>query len=211
METEYLRPDAIEKQSFSIIEEELFKMGIEIPSDVAFIVKRAIHATADFDYASSLYFSRGALDEIASLINEKVDIVTDTNMALSGINKGALSRLGIKASCFMSDEDVIAKSKERGVPRAVLSMEKAVERGRKTIFVIGNAPTAMIRLWQIYNGGKYRPDFVIGVPVGFVNVEYAKELIMDTDIPCIVNRGRKGGSNVAAAITNAILYHMGGR
>lgn len=206
MKIEHIVPADIEKKSFEIITEELTSMGIELPADRDFIIKRCIHTTADFDYASSMYFSDKAVDILDELLRSGADIVTDTNMALSGINKKALATYGINASCFMADEEVARIAKERNVTRATVSMEKASKSGKPVIFVIGNAPTALISLREMIDLGSYRPAFIVGVPVGFVNVVAAKELIIETDIPCIINRGRKGGSNVAAAIINAVLY-----
>ena len=208
LDIEYVRPDQIEKRSFEIISEELERSGITLPEDRDFIIKRAIHTTADFDYAKTLYFSENAVEKALELIKNGASIVTDTNMALSGINKKVLASYGGSAYCFMADEDVVNKAKADGSTRAAASMDKARDIGGDVIFVIGNAPTALIKLREMFDEGVYRPAFVIGVPVGFVNVEAGKELIIDTDIPCIVNRGRKGGSNVAAAICNALLYKL---
>jgi len=211
MEIEHILPTDIEKRSFEILSGELEKMGIDVPNDKAFIIKRAIHTTADFDYASTLKFSDNAVQIIEDLISKGADIVTDTNMGMSGINKKELAKHGCSIHCFMADEDVANEAKERGVTRAFVSMERATKIDNKVIFVVGNAPTALINLRQMYDEGKYTPAFVVGVPVGFVNVEASKELIMDTDIPYIVNKGRKGGSNVAAAIINAVLYDLRNR
>ena len=208
MELEYILPQDIEKRSFEIIGKELLEMGIEIPEEAAFLIKRAIHTTADFDYARTLYFSEGAIDKAKELIRSGADIVTDTNMALSGINKKRLAEFGGEVHCFMADEDVAKEAKERGLTRAAVSMERAAAIHKPKIFAIGNAPTALIALREMTDKNIFKPDFVIGVPVGFVNVEAAKELIIETDIPCIVNRGRKGGSNVAAAICNALIYDL---
>lgn len=208
MEAEHVLPQDIEKRSFEIITQELKEKGIVIPEDKAFIIKRAIHTTADFEYAHTLEFSDNAINIMADLIKNGAHIVTDTNMGLSGINKAELKKYGGEVHCFMADEDVAIEAKERGVTRAVVSMEKAAGLKNDVIFAIGNAPTALINLRRMYDEGVYVPKFVIGVPVGFVNVEYGKELIMKTDIPYIVNRGRKGGSNVAAALCNAVLYEI---
>ncbi len=208
MELEYILPQDIEKRSFEIIGKELLEMGIDIPEEAAFLIKRAIHTTADFDYARTLYFSEGAIDKAKELIRSGADIVTDTNMALSGINKKRLAEFGGEVHCFMADEDVAKEAKERGLTRAAVSMERAAAIHKPKIFAIGNAPTALIALREMTDKNIFKPDFVIGVPVGFVNVEAAKELIIETDIPCIVNRGRKGGSNVAAAICNALIYDL---
>lgn len=205
---EHIAPADIEKESFRILTEELAGMGVVLSGDTAPVIKRCIHTTADFDYASTLVFSEGATDRIKDLIRSGAHIVTDTNMALSGINKRELSRYGGDARCYMADEDVAAEARARGVTRATVSMERAMKLDGPVIYVIGNAPTALITLSEMHDAGIYDPAFVIGVPVGFVNVEAAKELIIGSDIPHIVNRGRKGGSNVAAAICNAILYMM---
>ena len=205
---EYVMPQEIEKRSFSIIEEELQLRGITLPVEEAMVTKRVIHTSADFSYAQTMTYSAGAVETAKWLITEGADIVTDTNMALSGINKRVLARYGGSVHCFMADEDVAREAKERGVTRATVSMERAAKIEKPVIFAIGNAPTALIQLYGMIEEG-YRPAFIIGVPVGFVNVEAAKELILQTKIPHIVNRGRRGGSNVAAAICNAILYELG--
>lgn len=205
---ENIKPADIEARSFEIITEELTKQGIKLPEDKAFLIKRAIHTTADFDYAHTLCFSEGVIPRMAELIRSGADIVTDTNMALTGINKSVLSSYGGNVYCYMADEQVADKACERGVTRAYVSMEKASELPGPKIYAVGNAPTALIALKTMYDQGTYKPDLVIGVPVGFVNVEAAKELIMQSDIPYIINRGRKGGSTVAAAICNAVLYEM---
>lgn len=202
---EYVLPGDIEKRSFEIIEEEFNKLNIVPDEKVKDIVKRVIHTTADFDYASTLMFSENAQDIARNLIKNGADIVTDTNMAKAGINKKRLSEYGGSVHCFMADEDIAKKAKEEGRTRASVSMEYASKLPGPVIFAIGNAPTALIELKELMNTG-FRPDFIIGVPVGFVNVEAAKELFIGGDIPYIINRGRKGGSNVAAAICNALLY-----
>lgn len=210
--TEHVKPGDIEARSFEIIAEELADRGIVLDKEKDLIIRRAIHTSADFDYAHTLIFSEDAVQKARELIRAGADIVTDTNMALTGINKKRLASFGGEARCYMADPDVAAEAKERDITRASVSMEHAakdsMEYGHRTIFAIGNAPTALITLREMYDSGIYTPDFVIGVPVGFVNVVEAKELIMETDIPHIINRGRKGGSNVAAAIVNALLYTM---
>lgn len=203
-----LGPAEIEAKSFEILTEELAQKGVVLTGDTAPVIKRCIHTTADFEYAQSLVFSEDAVAKIKELIRRGVDIITDTNMGLSGINKKELAKYGGEVICYMADEDVAREAKERGITRASVSMEHAMKHIKPLIFAIGNAPTALITLYNAYKEGRYSPAFVIGVPVGFVNVEAAKELIISTDIPHIVNRGRKGGSNVAAAICNAVLYAM---
>lgn len=205
---EYFLPEEIEKRSFAIIGEELAARGIALPAEEEMITKRVIHTSADFDYAETLRFSEGAAAIAEELLRGGADIVTDTNMALAGINKKALADFGGEAHCFMADEAVARSAKRRNMTRAAVSMEKASKIEKPVIFAIGNAPTALIRLYEMIQESDWKPDFIIGVPVGFVNVEAAKELILETGIPYIVNVGRKGGSNVAAAICNALLYEL---
>lgn len=205
---EHLLPEEIEKRSFEMITEELRQRGIWLPKEQEMITKRVIHTSADFDYADTMTYSENAVSIAKELLKNGADIVTDTNMALAGINKKALAKLGGSAHCFMADEDVARKAKERGVTRAVVSMEKAAKIKKPVIFVVGNAPTALIQIYDMMQDGNWNPEFVIGVPVGFVNVEVAKELIMETKVPYIISRGRKGGSNVAASICNALLYEL---
>ena len=206
---EHVLPEDIEHRSFEIISEELQNRGITLPSETEMVTKRVIHTSADFDYAQTMTYSPNAVAIAKELIQNGADIVTDTNMALAGINKKTLARHGGEAHCFMADEDVARIAKERKVTRATVSMEKAAGIQKPVIFAVGNAPTALIQLYEMIQRGTFKPAFIIGVPVGFVNVEAAKELILQTDIPYIVNRGRKGGSTVAAAICNAILYELG--
>ena len=212
MMTEHVLPGDIEKRSFEIIAEELSSMGISLDPEQDPVIRRAIHTSADFDYAKTLHFSQDAVRIARNLIARGADIITDTNMALTGINKKRLAAYGGQVRCYMAEESVADEAKERGLTRAAVSMEHAAgditESGTRAIFAVGNAPTALITLRKLYDDGIFRPDFVIGVPVGFVNVTEAKELILETDIPCIINRGRKGGSNIAAAIVNALLYGM---
>ena len=206
--TEIVKPENIEKRSFEIILEELNQMGIKLPEKEDKIIRRCIHTSADFDYAKTLRFSENAVDICKDLIKKGASIITDTNMAKAGINEKRLSNFGGKVYCFMADPAVAAEAKERGVTRATVSMEKASQLPGKKIFASGNAPTALIRLYEMYKEGIFIPDFIIGVPVGFVNVEAAKNIIMTTDIPYIINKGRKGGSNIAAAICNALIYDI---
>lgn len=205
---ELVPPREIENRSFEIIGEELHQRGIMIPAEQESVTKRVIHTSADFEYAQTMCYSENAIAIARNLIRQGADIVTDTNMAMSGINKKMLAKFGGEVHCFMADEDVAAEAKARQVTRASVCMEKASKINKPVIFAIGNAPTALVSLYEMIQAGTYRPAFVIGVPVGFVNVEAAKELIMETDVPYIVNRGRKGGSNVAAAICNALIYGL---
>ncbi len=205
---EHLLPEQIEQRSFEIIDGELEKREIVLPKEQEMITKRVIHTTADFEYTDTLTFSEGAVGIARELLKKGADIVTDTNMALSGINKRSLAGLGGEVHCYMADETVAKLAKERGTTRAAVSMEMAARIQKPVIFAVGNAPTALIQIYEMMQGSDWRPAFVIGVPVGFVNVEAAKELILQTDVPFIINRGRKGGSNVAAAICNALIYEL---
>ena len=198
----------IEKRSFEIISHELSEMQITLPADQEMITKRVIHTSADFDYIQTLKYSKDAVAIAKRLISEGADIVTDTNMALSGINKKYLAKFGGQAHCFMADDEVALIAKEKKTTRAAVSMEFASRIDKPVSFAIGKAPTALIELYDMIEKGIYKPAFVIGVPVGFVNVEAAKELIMETGVPYIVNVGRKGGSNIAAAICNALIYSL---
>ncbi|HJC12086.1 precorrin-8X methylmutase [Agathobaculum sp.] len=202
----HMKPADIEKRSFAIITEELG--GRTFPEGVAEVVKRVIHTSADFDYADNLCFSPDAVEQAKAALEAGATIVTDTNMALAGISKGTLAQLGGKAVCLMADEAVAREAKERGVTRATVSMEHAAKLDGPLIFAIGNAPTALIRLHELIEEGAVSPALVIGVPVGFVNVVESKELFLGGDTPYIIARGRKGGSNVAAAIVNALLYQI---
>ncbi len=206
IELERVAPMDIEARSFEIIESEL---PHPIDPALAPIVKRVIHTSADFDYADTLCFSENVVEKALAAIREGAVIVTDTTMAMSGINKKALARHGGEARCFIGDGDVAEAAKANGTTRAVASMDKASRIDRPLIFAIGNAPTALVRIYELMAEGRLNPRLVIGVPVGFVNVVQSKELIMTADVPYIVARGRKGGSNVAAAICNALLYMLG--
>ncbi len=203
---ETIKPMDIEKRSFEIITEILGDRKLDPENEL--VIKRAIHTTADFDYADNLVFSPHAVKHGIEALKAGCDIVTDTQMAKSGISKATLARLGGEVHCFMSDPDVAAEAKARGVTRALVCMEKAARLDKPCIFAIGNAPTALIRIRELIDSGELKPALVIGVPVGFVNVVESKELIIETDVPHIVARGRKGGSNVAAAIVNALLYQI---
>ncbi len=201
-------PSEIEKESFRIIRKELAEAGKVIPQDVEPTVVRVIHTTADFEYADTLEFSEGVIEKAKAAIRSGAHIVTDTNMALAGINKKTLAGYGGEVHCFMADEEVAKLAKERGVTRAYVSMEKAIEINAPLIFAIGNAPTALASLNRLWQEKGFRPELIIAVPVGFVNVVEGKDLIRNMDVPYIINAGRKGGSGVAAAICNSIIYNM---
>lgn len=206
-ELEQILPSEIEKRSFEIITEELGER--RFPPEEELIVKRVIHTTADFDYADNLVFSPDAVSAALKALKEGAVIVTDTNMGKAGINKKSLSSIGGEVLCFMADEDVAEHARRQGCTRAAASMEKAAGLKRDCIFAVGNAPTALVRLYELIQEGKIHPKLIIGAPVGFVNVVPSKELILTLkDTPYIVARGRKGGSNVAAAICNALIYQV---
>lgn len=209
IELENVKPMEIETRSFEIITEELGDIPL-IPG-TELIVKRCIHTSADFDYAKNLCFSEQAVGKAIEAIKNGACIVTDTQMAKAGINKKSLERHGGEVYCFMSDEDVAETAKANGTTRATASMDKAAKLNKPLIFAIGNAPTALVRLYELIKEGKIKPQLIIGVPVGFVNVVQSKELIMQADVPYIVAKGRKGGSNIAACICNALLYMIDNR
>ena len=204
-----MKPMEIEKRSFEIIREELGDRRLDPEYDL--LIRRVIHTTADFEYVDTLAFSEHAMQKLMDAIRNGCDIVTDTTMAMSGINKKTLAKFGGTAHCFIADEDVAEEAKARGVTRSLVSMEKAARMGKPLIFAVGNAPTALFSICELIREGKLNPEMVIGVPVGFVNVVEAKEELMNTAEHYIVNRGRKGGSNVAAAIVNAALYQLSAR
>lgn len=209
IELENVKPREIEHRSFELIEEELKDRTLDPEKEM--IIKRCIHTSADFDYVDNLCFSEDVVKKAMDAIKNGACIVTDTQMGKAGINKKALARHGGEVYCFMADEDVAAAAKEQGTTRATASMEKAAQLDKPLIFAIGNAPTALVRLYEMIQEGRIQPALIIGVPVGFVNVVQSKELIMETDVPYIVAKGRKGGSNIAACICNALLYMIDDR
>lgn len=206
MEFEFVKPAEIEKRSFAIITAELGERTF--PPEIEPIVKRVIHTSADFEYADNLVFSEGAVQRAMAAIQHGAHIVTDTSMVKAGINKKTLAQFGGQVHCFIADADVAAEAKQRGVTRSAVSMEHAADLDVPLLFAIGNAPTALIELARLVEAGRLKPELIIGVPVGFVNVVESKELVMQSGVPYIVARGRKGGSNIAAAIVNALLYQL---
>jgi precorrin-8X/cobalt-precorrin-8 methylmutase len=202
-------PEEIENKSFEIITKELG--GRVFPPILEPIIKRVIHTTADFEYVDKLYFSENVAELAIETLKQGASIITDTNMAKAGINKKALESLSCKVECFMAYPNIALAAKENQSTRAAAAVDHAASLEGNLIFAVGNAPTALIRLYELILEGKLAPKLIIGVPVGFVNVVESKELIMETKIPCIIARGRKGGSNVAAAICNALLYEAAGR
>lgn len=205
---EQVLPGDIEKRSFEIITQELGDRTFDPLEEP--VIKRCIHTSADFDYADNLVFSPGAVRKALEAIRSGALIVTDTNMEKAGVSKKTLASFGGEVLCFMADPDVAEAAKREGTTRAVASMRKAAALSRETerplILAVGNAPTALVEICSLMDAGELSPALVIGVPVGFVNVVAAKELLLERDVPSIVAKGRKGGSNIAAAICNAILY-----
>ena len=204
IELQRVAPADIEARSMELIGQELGERVF--PAEQLPVVKRVIHTTADFEYADSLVFSAGAVEAGVAAIRQGCTIVTDTQMAFSGVNKRVLEKFGGRAVCFMSDPDVAAEAKARGETRATVSMERAARLEGPLVLAIGNAPPPPPPPRAPPGAGELKPALVIGVPVGFVNVVESKELLLTLDVPYIVARGRKGGSNVAAAICNAMLY-----
>lgn len=199
---EYVKPDEIERRSFEIIQNEL-----PHPLDPIFapVILRVIHTTADFEYVDTLAFSDGVIERAIAALRQGVPIVSDTNMVKAGIDKTRLKALGGDTHCFMQDEDVAKLARQNGSTRAKVAIDKAVEMGIPLIFAVGNAPTALMRICELKEAGQFSPELVVGIPVGFVNVVESKEMLMHSGIPYITARGRKGGSNIAAAICNALL------
>ena len=204
-----IKPSEIERSSMGIIETELQERGITLLPEQEAVVKRVIHTTADFDYADNLTFTAGAVGKGSAALANGACIITDTNMAKAGVSRPALSKLGGEVFCYMADPDVTAAAKEAGTTRAVMAMRHAAELHPDAVYAVGNAPTALLQLSELIRGG-FRPALIIGVPVGFVNVVESKEELLATceefGVPAIVALGRKGGSNVAAAVCNALLY-----
>jgi precorrin-8X/cobalt-precorrin-8 methylmutase len=191
----FVEPHDIEKRSFELIQKELGDIVLDPEKEP--IIKRAIHTSADFDYLENLCFSENAIKNAKLAIKNGATIVTDTNMAFAGINKKIAGKYGVNVHCFMADEDVLKEAEERGETRATISMERASKIEGSVIFAIGNAPTALIKLYEIIKEGKFKPELIIGVPVGFVNVVEAKELIMSLE-----------NVEYIVAICNALLYNI---
>ena len=202
-------PADIERTSISIITRELDELGLTPPPETAAVVKRVIHTTADFDYAKNLRFTPGAVQAAVRALQRGAVIVTDTNMALAGISRPGLAKLGCEAVCYMADPAVAEAAKQAGTTRAVAAMHRAAREHPGAVLAVGNAPTALLTIAEEIEAG-LQPALVIGVPVGFVNVVESKETLFAVceqhGVPAIAAMGRKGGSNVAAAISNALVY-----
>ena len=202
-------PGQIERGSMEIIRAELMERGIMLPAENEAVILRCIHASADFDYAANLRFTPDAVQKAMEALHGGTDLVTDTNMALAGISKPGLLKLGASAFCYMAEEQIAERAKAQGITRAVAAMDWAAEQNPGAILAIGNAPTALLRISEQIGDG-LRPALVIAVPVGFVNVVESKEMVFaaceKAGVPCIAAMGRKGGSSIAAAICNALIY-----
>ena len=223
-ESEYMdvRPEEMEKESFAIITRELHNRKIRISYEQAPVILRCIHTSADFEYAGSLRFSKNVISLANNALLAGSKIITDTRMGYSGINRAAVKNSGSELHCDMDDPEVAAEARLRGLSRAAVSMERACEETlllqqkedlKPYIFAIGNAPAALLALDALMNENEnFRPALVIAAPAGFVNVVYAKETIQDTmdrlRIPYILVSGCKGGSSIAAAIVNALLFQI---
>ncbi len=204
MDFEILKPMEIEKKSFEIISSILGDRKFNPLEEP--VIKRIIHTSADFDYADNLEFSENAVQYGLDALKLGCRIITDTRMAYSGINKKSLAKLGCEADCYIDNEKVTEESVKRGITRSAIAMETASLNPDNKIFAIGNAPTALIRLYELVCENKIKPSLVIGVPVGFVNVVEAKDLFKKCGVPYIIANGRKGGSNIAAAAVNSLIY-----
>lgn len=205
---ERFQPAEIERESMAIIERELRVRGIVLLAETGAVVKRVIHTTADFDYAGNLRFTPDAPGQArAALVGGTV--ITDSNMALAGISRPAMRKLGCEAHCFMAEPAIAQAAREQGITRAAASMAHAAALFPNAVYAVGNAPTALMRLTEYVEEGM-RPALVIGVPVGFVNVTESKARALavceKNGVPAIIAMGNKGGSTVAAAILNALLY-----
>lgn len=214
-----IKPEDIEKKSFEILTSQMDKDRLKFyTNDELLVVKRTIHTTADFDYQYNVIFQNNAIETLKHCIQSDAMIFTDTNMALSGINKRILTgKFSITPRCLIAELDTVEYAKKNNTTRATASVDLAYQirdekqdlnKGKKIpiVFAVGNAPTALIRIHELLD--KYTPDFIIAAPVGFVNVIEAKELIKQSNIPAIICDGNKGGSNVCAAIINAVLLQM---
>lgn len=202
-----LNPQGIETESMQIISREL--MHLSLPENLAPIIKRVIHTTADFEYGQLFEAHPDALENAQKAIKEGCNIYTDTSMIIAGLSKPSLAKYACEAKCFVHDEGVKTEAKAKGITRSIVGIDKASSDKSFKIFVIGNAPTALVRLCELYKEGVVKPDLVIGVPVGFVGAAESKDMLRDSGMPYMLVRGRKGGSTVGVAILNAILYGLG--
>lgn len=196
-------PMYIEKRSFEIIEQEMGEHSFS--EKELYVVKRVIHTTGDTQYKDIIYIRQGAIDSALQLLKKGTIIYTDTNMAAAGINKKVVNKLHCRVECFVNRDEIAEIARTNRITRSMAAVEKSVEEGVE-FFVFGNAPTALFKLKELVLKGKARPKFIVGAPVGFVGAEESKREIEKLDIPMITIRGRKGGSNIAAAIVNSLMY-----
>ncbi|MDR2495447.1 MAG: precorrin-8X methylmutase [Spirochaetaceae bacterium] len=208
----YTDPQEIEQRSFEIIRQELARLEAaagprrrELTGLEAAVLTRVIHTSADFDYYENLVFTHDAARAGYDLLRAGAWVVTDTVMAFSGIRKRNLERYGGEARCFIADRDVADAARLNGGTRARAGVDKAAGLAAPLVFAVGNAPTALMRMRELYDAGRFSPRMVIAAPVGFVNVEESKALCAALPVPCVIALGRKGGSAVAAAVINALL------
>ena len=197
-----MKPAEIEALSFDIIQKEAGDHGF--PQDQWSIVRRMIHTSADFDYLANVRFHADAVASGVQAIRRGGNVVTDTNMARAGIRKSAIVRFGGSLECLIDDPTVAHAARDSGCTRAMAAVDAAIPMMRQGLYVIGNAPTALMRLMELINAGKAAPALVVGLPVGFVNAAESKASLAAMDLPYITNVGRKGGSNVAASVVNAL-------
>ena len=200
---EEMKPQEIEDKSFEIIETEAGEHSFS--NEEWNIVRRMIHTSADFEYMKSVRIHKDAIKNGITAIRSGCNIITDTNMAKAGIRKNNIINNGGDVICMIADDEVKEESKKTGQTRALIAVEKAAELMKGGIYVVGNAPTALIRLTELIETGQIAPVLVIGLPVGFVNTSESKEMLLNSDFPYITNVGRKGGSNIAASVVNALI------
>lgn len=202
-----MKPHEIEQLSFQIIDSEAGDHGFS--TDQWPVVRRVIHTSADFEWQQMIRFHPQAISSGVSAIRTGCPIVTDTNMARAGIRQRDLARFGGTVNCYMTDERVAETAARKGITRAKAAVDVAAPALSGGIYVVGNAPTALLRLIELMEKGTVRPALVVGLPVGFVNAAESKALLLECDVPHITNVGRKGGSNVAAAVVNALIIKAG--
>lgn len=202
-----LKPEEIESESFRIIDDEIGPHQFDEAEWQ--VVRRVIHTTADFDLAEQIRFAWGAIDKAVTALRYGAKILCDTNMVLSGVNKSRLTKLGGSITCHVADPQIAAEAKAAGLTRSTFALRKGVAEGC-TIFLLGNAPTALFELLRLVEAGEVQPDLVVGVPVGFVGAAESKAALLATDLPYIAIEGRKGGSAIAAAIFNALMIQAEG-
>ncbi|MCF6165858.1 Cobalt-precorrin-8x methylmutase [Furfurilactobacillus rossiae] len=204
-------PNKITDKSFVMIQDEIDKIdpNYHFNNEVEeAIIKRAIHTTADFDYLHTLKFTHDVIAKIQHVLTHQGTIFTDTTMALAGINKRKLDQLGVHYHCYIADDETFKLAADQKITRSMAAIEMAAKVQTEKLFVIGNAPTALYKILEMVRERRLDPEAVIGVPVGFVEAAESKAALEESALPAIVAEGRKGGSNLAAALTNAILYQL---